>query len=211
MLNFNEELKQFILERLSEFDLIDEGRKSKLKELAAYISEKANKDENAKLIFICTHNSRRSHFAQVWMQAACYWYDITHVETYSGGTEVSACNERTIAALLRAGFLVENTEVGSSTNPKYRIKPGESFNNYHLYSKLYNDPHNPQTDFAAVMVCSHADENCPFIPGAERRFSIPYEDPKEFDGTEKESEMYLERCAQIAREMLYVGSLIKIT
>ena len=41
-------------------------------------------------------------------------------------------------------------------------------------------------------------------PAPTRRIAIPYDDPKEFDGTERETEIYDERCRQIAREMLYV-------
>ena len=58
--------------------------------------------------------------------------------------------------------------------------------------------------FAAVMTCSSADAACPTVAGADRRIAIPYDDPKAFDGTEREAEIYDERCAQIAREMLYV-------
>ena len=31
------------------------------------------------------------------------------------------------------------------------------------------------------MVCDHADQNCPFIPGATARIPLRYKDPKEFD------------------------------
>lgn len=58
------------------------------------------------------------------------------------------------------------------------------------------------------MTCSHADENCPFIPGAETRIPVRYEDPKEFDDTEMESEKYDERSKQIASEMFFVFSRV---
>jgi hypothetical protein len=47
------------------------------------------------------------------------------------------------------------------------------------------------------------------VPGALKRFATPYEDPKAFDGTPDEARMYDERCRQIARELLYVFSLVK--
>ena len=68
---------------------------------------------------------------------------------------------------------------------------------------------NPVTNFAAVMTCSHADENCPFIPGTEMRIPVMYEDPKLFDHTVLEKEKYRERSLQIAAEMKYVFSNIK--
>ena len=54
------------------------------------------------------------------------------------------------------------------------------------------------------MTCTHADENCPFIPGAEKRISLPFEDPKAFDDTSEEAEQYDKRSLQIATEMKYV-------
>jgi hypothetical protein len=77
------------------------------------------------------------------------------------------------------------------------------------FSKQFSDPTNPQEDFCAVMVCSQADEACPYVPGAEKRIAIPYEDPKAFDGTPEETENYSERSRQIAREMLYLFTRVK--
>jgi len=39
--------------------------------------------------------------------------------------------------------------------------------------------------------------------------SITYNDPKEYDGTGQEEEKYLERVAQIGREMLFAFSMVK--
>ena len=72
------------------------------------------------------------------------------------------------------------------------------------HSKTYDDATNPGGDFVAVMTCSSADKACPFVKGAKERFSLTYLDPKEFDGTDGEAEAYDERCAQIARELLFV-------
>jgi arsenate reductase len=69
---------------------------------------------------------------------------------------------------------------------------------------------NPVSNFAAVMTCSHADENCPFILGTEMRIPVMYEDPKLFDHTVLEKEKYRERSLQIAAEMKYVFSKIKL-
>ena len=63
--------------------------------------------------------------------------------------------------------------------------------------------------FAAIMTCSHADENCPFIPGTEKRIPVRYEDPKSFDDTREESVMYDQRSMQIASEMFYVFSKVR--
>lgn len=77
------------------------------------------------------------------------------------------------------------------------------------FSKKYDDPSNANENFAAVMTCSEADKNCPFIPGASLRVPIPYVDPKEADGTDQEAATYDERCKQIATEMFYIMSQVK--
>ena len=58
------------------------------------------------------------------------------------------------------------------------------------------------------MVCNDADKNCPFIPNATR-ISLPFNDPKAFDGTEIELEKYQEKSRQIATELFYVFSKVK--
>jgi arsenate reductase len=59
------------------------------------------------------------------------------------------------------------------------------------------------------MTCSHADENCSFIPGTEKHRPVRYNDPKEFDDTPLEAVKYDESSMQIAAEMVYVFSKIK--
>ena len=58
------------------------------------------------------------------------------------------------------------------------------------------------------MTCSDADVNCPFVPGAEFRKPITYQDPKESDGSTREVEIYDERCRQIATEMFYMMNVL---
>ncbi|MDP5044790.1 MAG: protein-tyrosine-phosphatase, partial [Leeuwenhoekiella sp.] len=71
-----------------------------------------------------------------------------------------------------------------------------------------DDATNPQTGFAALMTCADADENCPFIPGAEKRLPLRYDDPKISDGTTQEEEVYAARSKQIATEMKYIFSTL---
>ncbi|MEY2670826.1 MAG: hypothetical protein RLZZ577_1142, partial [Bacteroidota bacterium] len=77
------------------------------------------------------------------------------------------------------------------------------------FSKTFDDAFNPTSEFAAIMTCSSADAGCPFIPGAEKRFPIRYEDPKAFDGTDLMDVKYAERSLEIASEMHYIFSQIK--
>src|SRR5690625_3246982 len=97
-------LKEYISERLQGFDTIPEERKRTLQDVAGFISKDLYGKGTVKLNFICTHNSRRSHLAQIWTQTAASHFGIDGVETYSGGTEATAFNPRAVAAIERAGF-----------------------------------------------------------------------------------------------------------
>ena len=128
---------------------------------------------------------------------------------FSGGTEASAFNIRAVSALIRAGFVIENLDHSSSPNPHYLIKFDDDRMNLSAFSKLFNHHLNPKKEFAAAMVCSRADKDCPLIPGADARISIPYDDPGEFDGSPSESDKYDETCLKAATEMLFVFSGLK--
>ncbi|MEI6409058.1 MAG: protein-tyrosine-phosphatase [Bacteroidota bacterium] len=198
---FSETLEQYI-ESLTDFNAIPDARKEILMPAAAYIRLKLDRSEPVRLTFICTHNSRRSHLGQVWAQIAACYYGVAPVSCYSGGTERTACNPRTVSALARAGLRV--SQISEGENPIYLFAYAEGVNPMVAFSKVYDYAPNPDSGFAAVMTCSHAEENCPFIPGAEKRLSLLYEDPKIADDTPEESEVYDVRCRQIAAEMMFV-------
>lgn len=179
---------------------IPEDRKGTLHMLADYCQGRLDSGEELRLNFICTHNSRRSQFSQVWAQVASSFYGIP-ASCHSGGVEVTAFNERAIASLLRTGFQITSN---GETNPDYSICFSEADSPILGFSKLYDHPSSPQKGFAAIMTCSDADENCPFIPGTDARIPLRYEDPKAFDDTPEEEARYDERSFQIASELFYV-------
>jgi arsenate reductase len=191
------------LESILSLSISDE-RKSLLQALIDYIKSKREKGQPIRLNFICTHNSRRSQLAQIWAQTAADYFEIPAF-CYSGGVEVTACNERTIRSLERSGFIISKH---GHSNPIYFILQDKDTRPIIVFSKLYDDVINPHGIFATIMNCSHADENCPFIPGAEARIPVRYEDPKEFDDTDLESTKYDERSQQIGSEMFYVFSRV---
>lgn len=176
-------------------------RKESLDLLAAFVKERKAAGATAELTFICTHNSRRSHLAQLWAATAAWVHAQDHVNTYSGGTEATAFNPRAVAAVERAGFHVVKND---GANPVYDVSFAAGRNPEPCWSKVYSDPANPQKNFCAVMTCSDADKNCPIVYGALDRISLPYVDPKIADGTPEEAQRYDERCLQIAAEMWYV-------
>ena len=189
-----------ILIRDLDFESISEERYTVLNSLVSYLKESEIQKKVPKLNFICTHNSRRSQFSQLWCTVMSHFYTFP-VECFSGGTAVTACNERTVASLKRFGFDIESTNNGE--NPIYVVSIHEEIQ-LELYSKLFDAQENPSEDFAAVMTCSDADESCPIIPGCNERIPLRYEDPKLFDDTDLEETMYDKRSLQIAREMKYV-------
>lgn len=183
-------------------EVILEDRKALLDELSIYIAGKLISQKEVSLVFICTHNSRRSHMAQIWAQAAAYFYGIKNVKTFSGGTQKTSFNIYAVEALKKAGFKIKKQSEGA--NPKYRVKYSRNEKPLICFSKKYNHKKNPQENFVAVMTCSDADSSCPVISGAEYRTTIKYNDPKIFDNTDKVAAAYEERSAQIGMEMLYV-------
>ena len=125
------------------------------------------------------------------------------VNCFSGGVEETAFNERAVAAIGRVGFKV--TSQGEN-NPHYSVSFADNSQPIIMFSKLYDDASNPDADFAAIMTCSDADENCPYIPGAESRIQLLYDDPKEFDGSPEEAETYDVQARPIAAELFCVFS-----
>lgn len=197
---------QYIDAFLAEEDTISSPRKAQLKKIAKHIEEKVRSNIPVNLTFICTHNSRRSHMSQIWAQTAAVYYDIPNVKCFSGGTEATAFNPRSVRALRSAGFDIEQQD--NTKNPVYKVYFDDKKNFLNGFSKKYSDASNPQKNFAVVMTCSSADKACPLVAGATARFAIPYLDPKVADNTDEEVQKYNERCRQIAMEMFYLFSRV---
>jgi arsenate reductase len=182
-------------------------RKEILNPLVEYIQNKVNANQEIRLNFICTHNSRRSHLSQIWAQTMAFHFNIKNIFCYSGGTEATAMFPKVGETLTNQGFEIQ--KLSEEQNPVYAVKFSENQHPIICFSKTYFDDFNPKTQFGAIMTCNNADEGCPMVFGAEARFPIKYDDPKSFDGTELMNEKYTERSVQIASEMYYVFSKIE--
>jgi len=193
--------------RSLDFENISLERKTTLQPIVDFIQNKTAYDQQIRLNFICTHNSRRSHLFQIWAQTAAYYYNIKNVTCYSGGTESTALFPEVAATLMQIGFQIKTICEGN--NPIYAITYAENELPIIGFSKTYDDNFNPKSEFAAVLTCSQADGGCPFIAGAEKRIIVTYQDPKVFDHTPQQQDQYKERSLQIALEMCYVFSQIK--
>jgi len=127
---------------------------------------------------------------------------------FSGGMEATAFNHRMVDGLENAGFGIQEIEKGE--NPKY-ILSDSAFIDQPMFSKIYNDLMNPQAGYLALMVCGHADENCPIVHGMKYRIPLRYKDPKEFDDTSQEKEAYSSKIIEIGREIYYLLNKVKST
>lgn len=217
---------------------IPESRKKDLLTIAHYIHTTQKTQGKTNLNFICTHNSRRSHFAQIWTAIAAYQAGLNTLHTFSGGTETTALHPNAVAALRRAGFRIsvlglmgeadrsasgsghphvqaamDEGDLGSEVevanpanpaNPRYALHYAPDHSPLICYSKRFDQSVPQGKPFAAIMTCSDADEHCPFVPGADFRQSLPFDDPKQADGTAREALEYDERCRQIASEMVWL-------
>jgi protein-tyrosine-phosphatase len=200
-------LESYITARIDEFEQITPERRERLIQVSEFIASQRASGRPLQLTFVCTHNSRRSQMSQVWAAIAAEHYGVRGVESFSGGTEKTAFNARAVAALQRAGVRVERSkESTDEKNPGYDVHVPGREKPLVCFSKVYSDTPNPSADFAAVMTCSEADKKCPVVSGAKTRIALPFDDPKSSDDTPDESKAYDQRCAQIARELLYVFS-----
>lgn len=195
--------------QISSFELINitPERKIILQPLIDFIQEKLSHQQQIRLNFICTHNSRRSHLSQIWAQTAAAYFNIENVFCYSGGTEATALFPMVAKTIEQNGFQIKR--LSTESNSVYAIKYSDNEHPIIGFSKTFDDDFNPKSGFAAILTCSQADGDCPFIAGAEKRIPIPFEDPKVFDNTAQQTEKYLERSIEIATELFYVFSQIK--
>ena len=186
---------------------ISTERKAILQPLTEFIQSKVSNQQDIRINFICTHNSRRSHLSQVWAQTLAYHFNIKNVFCYSGGTESTALFPIVAETLQNSGFQIKT--ISKNKNSIYSIK--YAYNQHPIigFSKRLNADFNPKSEFAAIMTCDSANEACPFVSGAEKRIPITFEDPKAFDNTPQQAEKYNERSLQIATELFYVFSQIK--
>lgn len=190
-----------------EIQHITDARKAELDVLIHYIQFRKTKNLAVNLNFICTHNSRRSHLTQIWAQTMARFYKLNDIYCYSGGTEATAMFPKVAETLQLQGFKIQSIAEGEKSNPIYAIKSSENEAPIIGFSKTFGHFFNPKAEFGAVMTCSSADANCPFIPNATR-ISLTYNDPKHSDGTDSQDEVYAATSLLIATEMKYVLSNI---
>jgi len=197
----NRKLTDLIEEVSSQKEVISQERIEELDAIASIIVDHLNKADLLNIIVVCTHNSRRSQLGEAWINTLSSYFGIDNIVAYSGGMEETAFNSRMVNAMKECGFGIEEKVTGN--NPKYILK-GIEMNDHLMFSKVYGDSTNPQNGYLALMVCDHADENCPVVIGMKYRIPLRYKDPKACDDTEKEEEAYVDKVKEIGSEMYYL-------
>lgn len=197
-------MNQKITNFISNLDVsnISKSRKNSINDIINEIKKNTRQHKESRLIFICTHNSRRSIFSEVWSQTFIKYYNLNNIYTFSGGTEVSKVYSGVINTFIKNGFKVTNNK--NQYNPTYSIYYGKQNSNIKVKSKLYNSSLNPTSNLIAIMNCSSAEKSCPFIPGASARIYLPFDDPKESDGSQIEVENYRNTNLEVASSMKYL-------
>ncbi len=191
-----------------EFQKIPGERKEILHELGNYILEPKSINTTVQLLFVCSQNSRRSQFAQVWAQTASYYYKLNNIKSFSGGLNENAINYRIMEALKKAGFSVTTSEVYSK-NPVYLLSVGRKYPDIFIFSKKYDYWNNPDAYFFSVYCSASLIEKGLQIPGAVQTINLPYEDIRIFDNSPGWYLRNDEICRQVAREMFYLMDYIK--
>ena len=200
-------LKEYIKVILKNIDMgLEKDRKDKLVELAQIIKINHEQQNTVKITFICTHNSRRSQFSQVWAHVSSLYFKLDFIKPFSGGIEIDTVNLNVINSLINTGLKIEKTLRGKAI---YQLKSFKKDKGINLYSKVYNSKLNPSEHFIAIMTCSDADQMCPVIKGAYKKISLPYSDPRVADNTGLEKEVYNQTCSIIAEEMFYLMKQVK--
>ena len=114
--------------------------------------------ERARVLFLCTHNSARSHMAEGLLRHLAG----DRFEAHSAGTEATQVRPLAIRAMDEIGVDISGQE--SKTLERYLREPFDH----------------------VITVCDDANEAFPFFPGARNRVHWSFEDPSLAYGSEDE-------------------------
>ena len=160
------------------------------------ISEELRGEINScnKIVFICTHNSRRSQLCEVWGSILSKRFNLD-LSFFSAGTEKTEVCGEAIKSLERAGM--DFTIVGNNILIQNKIE---------LHSKTLDEI--KEDEFISLITCSDAEKNCPIDPRSKKNIKLFYDDPKKYDGTKEESDEYDKTCKLIASELNRIFKLL---
>lgn len=105
--------------------------------------------EKLKILFLCTGNSCRSQMAEGWVRHL----KGAVADVYSAGLETHGLNPNAVKVMSEVGVDISG------------------------YKSKHLDEFIDQEFDAVITVCDHANETCPFFPGAKKRIHVGFEDP----------------------------------
>jgi len=190
-------IKEFILKLNT--NKIQGGRIEILNKIAKDINKNQDLNHYPDLLFVCTHNSRRSQFAEIWAKTIAFIYN-KKINIFSAGITEENFNWRAINVLQKIGFSITN-------DSKYHVEFSKNHKPIKMYSKTI-DHINSENPLIAVMICAEANADCPNVNTAIKKRLLSYLDPKKWDNTKLEKIKYLETCTMIATEISYLFSKI---
>jgi protein-tyrosine phosphatase/arsenate reductase len=119
---------------------IDPERLKEMDDLVNYVLSDLSNGHKSYVLFICTHNSRRSHIAHLTLVTMLDYFGLNDVVCYSGGLEATRFHPHAIDALERAGFRIKVVQQ-SSENPVYSV--GNGISEYYVQSIRNNQAWSP--------------------------------------------------------------------
>ena len=127
-----------------------------------------------KVLFICTHNSARSHMAEGILNAL----HGDHYEAHSAGTKPSQINPQATRVMAEIGIDISG------------------------HSSKGVEPFLDEEFEIVVTVCDHAKETCPFFPGGKKRIHRGFQDPAAMKGSEQEKVALFRRVRDEIRDWI---------
>ena len=115
-------------------------------------------EDRKKVLFICTHNSARSHMAEGLLRKL----HGNRFAVCSAGTDPTEVNPVAIKVMVEVGIDISAHQ-----------------------SKGVEDFLDQEWDYV-VTVCDHANETCPFFPGGKEKIHRGFENPAALTGSEDE-------------------------
>ncbi len=124
-----------------------------------------NTGDRKKILFICTHNSARSHMAEGLLNTL---YG-SRYEVWSAGTDPTEVNPLAVKVMAEVGIDISDHQ-----------------------SNSVEDFLDREWDYV-VTVCDRANETCPFFPGGKEKIHRGFKDPAALKGGEDEKMLAFRR------------------
>ena len=142
------------------------------------------------VVFLCTHNSRRSQYCEVWSKYFSSTYK-NKINFFSAGTLKMKVPKQVYKSFERVGVKVdENSSINIET---MTISP---------FSKTLTEV--KEKEFISIMTCAESEKSCPVDARSLINLKLFYDDPRRYDNTQEEAEEYDKTSFMIASEINYI-------